>query len=162
MHPVKEELMRRSRFILIVPAVAFLLLVPMACRRGSDTPAELQAKAVAERFIESGSRGPVDVSALPVALRYPDAKALRHTSETDEGQVTHIYMFETRDQVADVMSWYKKNLPDWKQTVVMEQEASSTLTFESKDGDFLYVGAGRKTGKDQTVINLQFYTSCGC
>lgn len=158
--------MRHSPFILIVPAVAFLLLVSAACRKGSDSPSESRARAVAERFIESGSqgkvdldlgsRGAVDVSALPEAVRYPGAKALVHTSGTEEGQVIHIFMFETKDPVADVMSWYKDNLADWKQTVVMEQEAFSTLTFEGEGGEFVYVGAARNAEKDQTVINLHY------
>ncbi len=93
-----------------------------------------------EQMIEAASGGEakvdvenIDISSLPVNLRYPNAVAqAKWEITTEEGKGIN-YTFETADPKAKVVEFYKSALPGWQNTMVSETPDGTGMVFSSKD-----------------------------
>jgi len=142
--------------VLMVLVLSTVVSIHLSCGRCGQKIGE----KTAEKMIEASSGGKakvdvgsVDISSLPVNLRYPNAVAkAKWEVSTDEGKGVN-YTFETVDPKAKVIDFYKGALAGWKQSTMSETPEATTLAFVSNDEkEMVFIMVGSADGK--TTINL--------
>jgi len=124
-----------------------------------DKFVEKAAEKAAEKAVEEATGGDaslaigdnVDISALPVAFRYPGVKAKgRFAQNTPTGSGT-VYMLESDDPIAKVKAHFEA-LTGYKQTAKMDTADGSMFAYEAAPGESYNVVLSPTAGK--TVITI--------
>ncbi|MFO7676363.1 MAG: hypothetical protein R6X12_08620 [bacterium] len=153
--------MTRSSLHAIAVLCGLALVLGPACMKCGEGIAE---KAV-EKAVEQATGGKVDIDAgsgvdlsgLPGYLQYPGAKATGRFSIASGDGSGATYSFETPNDRAAVVGWFKSSLAgqSWKETMAMETDESTVLTYGSADEkSFTSVVVGTGDGKTTIAVTL--------
>lgn len=129
--------MSRLSLIGLCVVLGFALVANTGCMKCSDKIAEqavekaVQGATGGKAAIDVGSD--VDISGLPVAMRYPGAKATGRMSMSGEKGTGGTYTFEIADPKQAVVDFYKKALAGWKSQAEMENDGNTMLVYVSSD-----------------------------
>jgi hypothetical protein len=105
--------------------------------------------------VDGGARQDVDLSGLPVEVRYPGAVPIGHSSGAGPGGNGEMYVFQTNDSKPAVTDYFKTSLAGWRLAEMTENAKMSMVSYGSPDGHMLVtivVGGDRAGGK--TSINV--------
>ena len=133
--------MSKVSLIALCVALSLVVVVNVNCMKcGQDVTQKLTEKAVegavnkatgGKADIDVGSN--VDVSGLPVTLRYPGATAKSRWAMSGQDGTGTVYAFETADPAASVVDYYKKALAGWKNASTMESGDATILIYGTED-----------------------------
>uniref|UniRef100_A0A7C4GD44 Uncharacterized protein n=1 Tax=candidate division WOR-3 bacterium TaxID=2052148 RepID=A0A7C4GD44_UNCW3 len=142
--------------------VALTLTVLPGCGRCGQKAAEsLTEKAIehatgGKAKIDVAGSGTVDLSGLPVPLRYPGARAVSATTVSTKDGAGTAYVLETADPVAAVADYYKKAMPDWKESASMQSDDGTVYIAANPDNsEGITVSISRADNK--TTIGLMHW-----
>ena len=121
--------------------LALSVTVNVGCMKCGEKAAQKAAETLAEKAMEKASGGKadidvgsnVDISGLPIELRYPGATAKGRWTMTNEKGTGTVYSFQTADPAKTVAEFYKKALAGWKSLSTMESDNSVVMAATSPD-----------------------------
>jgi hypothetical protein len=99
----------------------------------------------------------VDLSGLPMALRYPYAQTVSAEARNLDGTPATVYSFTSNDPIPPITAYYRTKLSGWKDYPVTTPTSGTASGFTSPDDKRTIVvtvesGAGGKT--NLTIYNV--------
>ena len=154
-----------SRVIALGLALGFVVVTGFGCMKcGGNVSQKIAEKAIegavnkttgGRAKIEVGSS--VDLSNLPVSLRYPGATAKNSWSMSGKEGTGTVYAFETQDPVASVVDFYKKALTGWKNSSTMQNGDATIMSFGTEnEKEFVTLNVSREKDSNKTSLTLLY------
>ena len=157
--------MSRVSLIALCLALSFVVVANVNCMRCGQSVSEKFAEKAMEKAVERASGGKanidvgsnVDVSGLPLSMRYPGAVAKARWTMSNEGGSGTMYTFETADPVANVVGFYKTALAGWKSASTMESGDATILLYGTEnEKEFVTVTVGKEKDSGKTTLGLLY------
>ncbi len=145
---------------------ATIMVMTIWSNTGCMKCGEKSSERIAEKMVEQATGGKakmdvgtVDISGLPVNLRYPNAVASIKLDVTgpDKKETGTIWSFETKDPATQVAQFYKNALASWKQSMIAETQETTTMVFVSPNEQET-VSIIITADKEKTTLNIAYTT----
>lgn len=145
---------------------ATIIVMTIWSNTGCMKCGEKSSERIAEKMIEQASGGKakmdvgtVDISGLPLNLRYPNAvaKIKWEVTDPDKKETGTVWSFETKDPATQVAQFYKNALASWKQSMIAENQESTTMVFISPNEQEM-VSITITADEEKTTLTITYTT----
>jgi len=146
-------------------ALSLVVVANVNCMRCGQSVSEKLAEKAMEKAVEKATGGKadidvggnVDLSGLPMFLRYPGAAAKTRWSMGGKDGSGTVYAFETADPIATVVNFYKTALSGWKNASIMESGDATILVYGTEnEKEFVTVTVSKEKESGKTTLGLLY------